>query len=157
VRTYAPRGQTPVLRVRLSREHWSVIGGLTPAGKLYQMKLDRALRSEDVIVFLEHLLAQIDDKLLVIWDGAPIHRSQVLKNFLASEAGQRLQVEPLPGYAPELNPQEGVWNLLKFGELKNLCCANLQELAGALRRAVARLRQKPRLLLGCIRQVGYVL
>jgi len=157
VRTYAPRGQTPILRARLSRDHLSVISGITLTGKLYQMKQDRAFRSADVVVFLQHLLAQLDGKLLVIWDGAPIHRSRVIKDFLASEAGQRLQLEPLPGYAPELNPDEGVWNHLKFVELKNLCCATLRDLGTELRRGIARLRRKRRILLGCIQQVGYAL
>jgi transposase len=157
VRTYAPRGQTPILRVRLSRDHLSVISGITAAGKLYQMKLDRAFRSADVVVFLQHLLAQLSGKLLVIWDGAPIHRSRVIQDFLASEAGQRLHLERLPGYAPELNPDEGVWNHLKYVELKNCCCATLRELGAELRRAIGRLRQKRRVLLGCIQQVGYVL
>jgi transposase len=157
VRTYAPRGQTPILRVKLTRDHLSVISGITLGGKLYQMQQDRAFRSVDIVVFLRHLLTEIDGTLLVIWDGAPIHRGQPVKDFLASGAGRRLQLEILPGYAPELNPDEGVWSQLKHVELKNLCCATLRELRAALGRAVARLRQKRRVLLGCIHQVGYVL
>jgi transposase len=59
----------------------------------------------------------------------------------------------LPGYAPELNPDEGVWNYLKRVELKNLCCHDLLELRTQLRKAVARLRHKTNAIQGFIRQV----
>jgi transposase len=157
VRTYAPRGRTPVLRVRLTRDHLSVIGGVTPDGKLLlQVAVDRALRGPDVVRFLRHLLAHLPGKLLVIWDGAPIHRCRAVKDFLAGGAATRLQLERLPGYAPELNPDEGVWNLLKRAELKNRCCQDLDELRWELGLAIRRLRRTPQRLLACVRQCGLV-
>jgi len=140
------------LRVRLTRDHLSVISGITPTGKLYLQQQDHPFKSVDVVVFLQHLLAQIAGKLLVVWDGAPIHRSRLIKDFLASESGHRLRLEQLPGYAPDLNPDEGIWNRLKQVELKNLCCATVQELRRQLRLAVGRLRRKPQIIQGCIRQ-----
>jgi hypothetical protein len=59
--------------------------------------------------FLRHLLRHILGKLLVIWDGAPIHRCQAVKDFLAQGAAHRLHLEPLPGYAPDVNPDEGLF------------------------------------------------
>jgi transposase len=106
VRTYAPRGQTPVLRVPLTRDHLSAISGITEDGRLFQMVQTVAYCSADVVRFLRHLLRQVDGKLLVIWDGSPIHRSQVIKDFLAAGAAARLQLERLPAYAPDLNPDE---------------------------------------------------
>src|SRR5687768_18065581 len=98
---------------------------------------------------------QIPGKLLVIWDGSPIHRSREVKDFLASGASLRLQLEQLPGYAAELNPDEGVWKHLKCVELKNLCCQHLAELKVELRKAKERLRHKRDVILGCIRQPGF--
>jgi transposase len=112
-RTYAPCGQTPVLRAPLTHDHLSVIGGVTADGRLFTHIQETAYRGPAVVAFLRQLLRQIRGKLLVIWDGAPIHRCQPIKDFLAAGAARRLQLEPLPGYAPELNPAEGVWNLLK--------------------------------------------
>lgn len=155
VRTYAPRGHTPVLRVRLTRDHLSVISAITPAGKLYLNVQDHAFRSPDVVRFLKHLLSHLPGKLLVIWDGSPIHRGQLVKDFLAAGAAARLRLEQLPGYAPDLNPDEGIWNLLKRAELRNRCCADLPQLHAELRGAAARLRRKPHLIRGCIRQAGY--
>jgi len=78
-----------------------------------------------------------------------------LKDFLASGASWRLKLEQLPGYAPDLNPEEGVWKHLKCVELKNLCCESLSELKVELRKAKERLRHKRDVILGCIRQPGF--
>lgn len=110
VRTYAPVGQTPVLRVPLTHDHLSVRGGITPDGRIYMQMQESAYRAEDVVAFLRVLLRKIRGKLLVIWHGSPIHRAKAIKAFLAAGAAKRLHLERLPGYAPELNPQEGVWN-----------------------------------------------
>jgi transposase len=93
----------------------------------------------------------------VIWDGAPIHRAQVVKHFLAQGGAARIWLEQLPAYAPELNPDEGIWNLLKRIELRNLCCDDLAELRLELRLAAARLRHKTAVIRGCITQCGYAL
>jgi hypothetical protein len=55
----------------------------------------------DVVRFLQHLLDQVQEKLLVVWDGLPIHPSRAVKEFLAAGAAQRLWLGQLPGYAPE--------------------------------------------------------
>jgi len=157
VRTYARVGQTPVLREHLSRDHLSAISAITKEGKLYMYQKEGTLKGTDVIGFLRHLLRKIPGKLLVVWDGSPIHRSKTVKEFLAEGAGERLQLERLPGYAPELNPDEGIWKHLKYVELKNVCCRSLSELRYELRKAKERLRHKRHVILGCIRQPGFVL
>jgi transposase len=155
VRTYAPRGQTPLLWVPCTRDHLSVISGLTHAGRLLLQIRERAFRGPEVVQFLQHLLRQIPGKLLVIWDGAPIHRARPVKDFLAQGAAVRLQLEQLPGYAPDLNPDEGIWHYLKHVELRNLCCADLTELRLELGLAVKRLRHKRQVLRGCVAECGY--
>jgi transposase len=155
VRTYAPVGKTPILHEHLSRDHLSVISAITLEGKLLMMEQERSFKSQDVVRFLRHLLGQIPGKLLVIWDGSPIHRGRVVKDFLSSGASRRLKLEQLPGYAPDLNPDEGIWKHLKYVELKNVCCRNLSELKVELRKAKERLRHKRDVILGCIRQPGF--
>jgi transposase len=154
VRTYAPRGQTPVLRVKLTRDHLSAMGAITPDGRLFMQRQDHAYTAQDVVRFLRLLLRRISGKLLVIWDGAPIHRANVIKAFLKRGAAKRLHLERLPGYAPELNPQEGVWNLLKRRELKNLCCRDVPQVAQELRRAKERLRHRRAVLRQCFAHAG---
>ncbi|WP_262886179.1 transposase [Rhodothermus marinus] len=85
--------------------------------------------------------------------GLPAHRGKHVRAFLSEEQG-RIHVERLPGYAPELNPKEGIFKHLKRVELKNLCCAHLEALTLELRRAKERLRHKRSVIEGCFRQVG---
>jgi transposase len=146
VRTYAPVGQTPILREWWTRDHLSAISAISPEGKLYFRCQDHAVNSEDVVAFLEHLLREVPGRMLLIWDGAPIHRSHTIKAFPANGAAQRIHLERLPAYAPELNPGEGLWQQLKGVELRNVCCFNIPHLQDALRDAVKRVRRKPRLI-----------
>jgi transposase len=155
VRTYAPRGQTPVLRLPLTRDHLSAISGITKEGRLFLRLQDRAYTSADVVPFLRQLLRCVRGKLLVIWDGASIHRGPPIKQYLAHGAAKRLRLETLPGYAPELNPEEGIWTYLKHVELKNVRCQDLDHLHDELTRAAKRLRHKTRVITGCFRQIGY--
>jgi transposase len=144
-----------MLRAPLTRDHLSAIGAVTMQGRLLLAVQDQALRGPHVVRFLRHLLRQIPGRLLVIWDGAPIHRNQGVQEFLAAEGATRLQIEWLPGYAPDLMPVEGIWQHLKHVELRNVVCHSQQELRHELQLAVARLRQKPDIIAGCIRQCGY--
>ncbi len=155
-RTYAPRGKTPVLRAPLTRDHLSVISGITATGQLLTRVRDTAFRGPAVVDFLRQVLRQIPGKLLVIWDGAPIHRCRAVKDFLTAGAATRLHLEQLPGYAPDLNPDEGVWKQLLRAELKNRCCQDLDELRWELRLAIRRLRRTPQRLIACFQQCGLV-
>ena len=156
LRTWAPVAKTPVIRRKLAYEHLSAISAISITGELYLAAQDCSYKGPDVIRFLEQLLREIPGKLLVIWDGAPIHRSRAVKEWLSQGAARRLQLEQLPGYAPELNPDEGVWRYLKRVELKNLVCADLGELTREFWNAAKRLLGKPHVLRACIKEVGYV-
>jgi transposase len=155
VRTWAPCGQTPLLCVPLTHDHLAAISGITPDGRLFRQTQDRAYHSDDVVRFLRVLLRKVRGRLLVIWDGSPIHRGQPIKDFLRAGAARRVHLEQLPGYAPELNPDAGIWNYLKRVELGNRCCRDLAELNLALRRAKERLRHKRAVIQACVRQAGY--
>ena len=145
-----------MLRAPLSRDHLSVIRGLTVEGRLFTHIQEEAFTGETIVAFLRQLLRQVPGKLLVVWDGATIHRGQAVKDFLVPGAAARLHVDRLPGYAPELNPDEGVGNLLKRTELKNRCCQTMDELRWELGLAIRRLQRKRHLLRACVTQCGYV-
>jgi len=156
VRTWAPKGQTPTLQVPLTHDHLSVISGITLDGRLLLQLQEQAYTAEGVVTFLQALLDQLEGHLTVIWDGAPIHRSRVIKDFLREGAAKRLHLEQLPGYAPDLNPDEGIWNYLKRVEVGNVCCHDLAELTTQVRLAEQRLRDKPDIIRACSRQCGYL-
>lgn len=156
VRTYAPKGKTPVLRERLTHDHLSAISAITPERKLYLAVQEQPLKGPDVVRFLRHLLRYRSGKLLVVWDGSPIHRGHAVRDYLADGGGKRIHLERLPAYAPELNPDEGVWNYLKQVELRNVSCPSIPHLRTELRRAKERLRQKPTVIMGCLTETGLV-
>jgi transposase len=154
VKTYAPEGLTPVLREKQTRDHLSVIGGMTPQGRVYTLVRPESLNGLHSIEFLLHLLRVAGERLLVIWDGSPIHRRVEVKEFVASARG-RVWLEALPGYAPDLNPWDGGgWHHLKDVEMRNLVCRDLDELHQELDLAVGRLRQKPHLVRSFFAQAG---
>jgi transposase len=158
VKTYAPRGLTPVLEEWQTRDHLAVIGGLTPAGQVYVVVREDALTGVEVITFLEHLRRHAGERLLVIWDGSPIHRRAAVAEFLNSPAGRGIAVVALPGYAPDLNPWDaGGWHHLKHVELRNVVCLDVEELHLELALAIGRLRQKPDLIYGFFKAAGLAL
>ena len=91
-------GETPLVRCKVTRDRYSVIafGALkaisasTPTGEPYLAMQAEAYDSAGVIAFLEQLLCAIAGKLLIIWDGAPIHRSRAINTFLAAGAAERI-------------------------------------------------------------------
>jgi transposase len=154
VKTYAPEGLTPVLREKQTRDHLSVMGAMTPSGDVYTLARQESINGLDCIEFLLHLLRVAGDRLLVIWDGAPIHRRVQVNEFVEGTRG-RVWLEALPGYAPDLNPwDEGGWHHLKDVEMRNLVCRDLEELHQELYLAVGRLRQKPHLVRSFFAQAG---
>jgi transposase len=154
VRTYAPEAQTPVLREKQTRDHLSVMGGMTTQGKIYTLARQESLTGLHSVEFLLHLLRVAGERLLVIWDGSPIHRRAAVKEFVSGTCGQ-VWLEALPGYAPDLNPwDEGGWHHLKNVEMRNLVCLDLEELHEEFHLAVGRLRQKPHLVRSFFAQAG---
>jgi transposase len=154
VRTYAPEANTPVLYEKQTRDHLSVMGGLTPGGKVYTLVRQESFTGLHSVEFLQHLLRVAGERLLVIWDGSPIHRRAVVTEFVSRSRG-KIWLEALPGYAPDLNPwDEGGWNHLKNVEMRNLVCRDLEELHQELHLAVGRLRQKPHLIQSFFAQAG---
>ena len=142
VKTYGPRGETPVVDEWQTRDHLSVMGGVTPEGKVYSLVRPHSLNGLHSIAFLAHLVRQVAGRILVIWDGSPIHRRAEVKAFLTDQAGRRIHLEALPPYAPDLNPVEWLWKHLKKVELRNLTCLDLEQLHMELHLALGRVRQR---------------
>jgi transposase len=154
IKTYAPKGQTPIIRPKVTRDHLSVMGGMTPAGKVYTLTRQESLNGLHTIEFLEHLRRTAGERLLVIWDGSPIHRRAAVKEFVSGTDG-RIGLEALPPYAPDLNPwDEGGWHHLKYVEMGNLLCHDLEELHEQFHLAVAHLRRRPHLVQSFFAQAG---
>src|SRR5450432_687572 len=143
-RTWAPRGETPVLQYHFNWKTLSVIAGVTLWNFYFQI-FEQSIKSEQIIEFLQHLLRYIDGDILLIWDRLPAHRSLVTQRFIRDQKG-RLEMEYLPPYAPELNPVEYIWAHCKHHELPNVCAKNLWDLNEGARRSLKRMRRRPRLI-----------
>lgn len=145
VRTYAPQGMTPILHEWQTRDHLSVMGALTPEGKVYSLIRQESLNGLHTIDFLVHLRRVASPRLLGIWDRSPIHRRSEVKEYL-DKTDDAIQVEYLPAYAPDLNPVEGLWNHLKNVEMRNLGSLDLEQLHMEIHLALGRVRQRPKLI-----------
>ncbi|MEK6284100.1 MAG: IS630 family transposase [Acidobacteriota bacterium] len=144
VRTWAPKGQTPVLEFDFTWKNLSVIAGLT-LWRFYFRLHPGPIKSAQVIEFLQHLQRHVRGRLLVIWDGAMIHRSRAVRDYLDGLKG-KIWAETLPAYAPELNPAEYIWGHLKQHELPNLCAQDVSQLGWHGRAALRRMRRRPKLI-----------
>ena len=157
VRAYAPEGLTPVLREEVTRDHLSVMGGMTPTGKVSPLVRQESLNGWHSVEFLLHLGRVAGERLLVIWDDAPTHRRAEVKEFV-SRTRDGVWLESLPGSAPDLNPwDEGGWPHLKNVERHNQVCRDLEELHPQFHPAIGRRRLKPRSVRAFFAQAGLMI
>ncbi len=110
--------------------------------------------SESLIAFLQDLKRHLrGKKAILVWDGLPAHKSQVMKEYLHSQR-HWLRVEPLPGYAPDLNPVETLWGNLKGQELANRCSKDLDEVTTAIETVFKRVRKSHTLSYSFLKHAG---
>jgi transposase len=103
------------------------------------------IASPQVITFVRHLLRWIPGTIFLFWDGLNTHRSNKTRAALAQHR-PRLRVYRLPAYAPELNPDEGLWAWMKQHALAGQCPPNLEVLEQSIHRALRRLRHHPHVI-----------
>lgn len=143
-RTWAPRGQTPVLQYNFNWKTLSTIAGLT-FWNFYFRLYPGTVRSPQVVHFLDALLRHINGPMLIVWDRLAAHRSGLVRDYLTSLQG-RIKVEYLPAYAPDLNPVEYIWAYWKQHELPNVCTKDYWQLGEVARRTLRRMRRRSRLV-----------
>lgn len=154
IKTWAPRGQTPVHRHRYQRDKISVISGISVSpkthrlGLYYQLWFDNIGQLE-VCEFLRHLLRHLRGPVIALLDNANTHKGAPLREL--QQRHPRLSIEYFPSYAPELNPDEGVWSLAKR-DLANTQPDDVDELMEQIIESIDRIRDSPAKLRGCILQ-----
>jgi transposase len=126
VRTWAVKGQRPVVQFCFNWDHISAIAGLHRTGFCFRL-YDGAVNGERAMEFLKALKRHLRRPLLIVWDGAKPHRSRIVRDYVDSTDGQ-IVIARLPAYAPELNPVEYLWAWLKRHALANYCPDTLTEL-----------------------------
>jgi transposase len=155
-RTWAPRGRTPCLHHSQRHDRVSVISGISvsPTRRrvgLYYQWHHHNIRDLQAVGFLRHLLRHLRGPVVVVWDRLGVHRAQLVHRLCRRVP--RLHLEFLPAYAPELNPDEGVWRLTKR-HLANHCPADRFDLALDVICELEALRRSPDRLWSCITHSG---
>ena len=137
------------------REKVSVIAVLTVSPKRRRVGLYFSLaahlnvETEWLLAFLGAMARHLRGHVILIWDRLTTHRAAAVDQFL--DRHQRIHVELLPAYAPELNPVEKVWSYLKLNPLANLAPADAPELARVAQRHTRRLQRRSDLIRGFLR------
>lgn len=147
-RTWAPRGQTPVIRHRYRRDKISAISAISVSPHRHHCSLYAHFHFDnithvEVAVFLRELLRHLRGHVIVVWDGGSVHSGADVRQVLTRHP--RLHVERFPAYAPELNPDELVWGYLK-GRMANAGPDDVDELMASLSKEARRLGDLPGVL-----------
>jgi transposase len=153
-RTWAPRGCTPIHHHLHRHDRISVVSGISVSptrrrvGLYYQLHR-KNIQQLDTCSFIRELLLHLRGRLIVLWDNGSIHGGESIRLLCRRYAG-RLWFERFPAYAPELNPDEGVWRIAKR-TLANGRPENAIDLAVHLIDTLENVRRSPHLLRSCIR------
>ena len=151
-RTYAPRGKTPIQQAWDRRDRISAISAITISPKRRQLNLyfrllpdNENVHAEDVVEFLRDLRRHIGPLMTIVWDRSNTHdRSRAVQAFLRNNP--TIRTERFPGYAPELNPDEGVWSYTKFARLANFAPTDTRHMRRRIYYELNRLKRRPDLL-----------
>ncbi len=150
-KSWAMKGETPVIRCSGSRKRLNIVGGVTLKGELHFSTHRDNMGSTEAMWFLEQLLEEIPGKVLVIWDNGSIHKATDVRTF-AWLNSQRLELWRFPPYAPEYDPQETVWDALKNDRMGNYCATDLDGLEETVTRNMRWFQRHPDVVRTAMRQ-----
>ena len=156
-RTWAPQGQTPVHHSWDRRDRLSAISAVTVSPQrrrlgLYFEILDRNVRTDAFESFLAGVRGQLRRPLIVVMDRLAAHRSAARR--LRARFGKRIDIEWLPPYAPELNPDEQVWRHSKHVDLANFIPDDVGHLHDAMVQSLEGIRKSQALLRSFFEHAG---
>jgi transposase len=140
MRTWAPRGQTPILRHPGGGKKLSAAAGVTRRGFYFRL-YPGSIKARRLLHFLRHLKGQVRGNILLVWDRLGVHRRRAGRAWLKRQ-GDRFVVEELPAYAPELNPVEYLWGWGKPHTVANGCARTEEELPRLARRGLRQAQQR---------------
>jgi len=146
-RTWAPRGERPVMYCWDRHDRLSVIAGLTLSAERHRIGLyftihDHNVKTPEVEAFIRQVQRQIGRPLVVVMDRLPAHRSAAKR--LAGDT--RFSIEWLPGYAPDLNPVEALWSQTKYCDLANYVPADIVDLEVEAEMSLQATQTNPKLM-----------
>jgi len=143
--SFAPMGQTPVTRATGQRFGCNMISAITNRGALAFMVFEGKFQNPVFIEFMKRMLKQIKGKIYLIVDGHPVHRSAAASTFVAENA-KRLRLIRLPGYCPELNPDELLNQDVKTNALGKSRPTNKAQMMASTRSHLYRRQKQPHVI-----------
>lgn len=149
--SYAPVGHTPVIRATGQRFGCNMISAITNKGALAFMVFQGKFKASVFAEFMKRLLKQIDGRIYLIVDGHPVHRSGAATRFAATHAS-RLRLIRMPGYCPELNPDELLNQDVKTNGLGKSRPTTRTELMATVRRHLYRRQKQPQVITNLFRE-----
>ena len=149
--SYAPLGQTPVIRATGQRFGCNMISAITNRGGLSFMVFQGKFTAPVFVAFLQRLLKQIAGKIYLIVDGHPVHKSGKATRFAATHSS-RLRLIRMPGYCPELNPDELLNQDVKTNGLGKSRPTNRTELIAIVRSHLYRRQKQPQVITNLFRE-----
>jgi len=151
--TWAPVGQTPVVAATGDRFAVNLISAVTTRGGLRFAVYDGNLNGGVFIDFCRRLLHDAPGPVFLVLDGHPVHRSNAVREFAEATNG-RLRLFFLPGYSPELNPDEWVWKNIKHDRLGRSGVDSVADLKSKALAALHRLQKLPHLVQSFFRDLN---
>jgi DDE superfamily endonuclease len=151
--TWAPMGETPVLRRVSQRRSVSTVAALTFSGKIHWLHFRHAIHGEDMVRFLKYLHKRLPGRLFIVMDHLKVHSSQPVKDYLRHHP--EIGIQWLPSYAPELNPEEYSHGNVK-GQVMNAAPETVEELQELADCGFAHLRHQPDVILGFLQHAGLI-
>lgn len=143
--TWAPRGQTPVVPTTGARFSLNLISAVSPGGEMRFMTVNGRMNAARFIEFLKRLTTGTDRPVFLIVDGHPTHRAVKVRKFVAATEG-RLRLFFLPPYSPELNPDESVWNYVKYHHVGKAMITGPDQFRALVFAVLRRLQKMPALV-----------
>ena len=158
VRTWAPRGATPVHKSAYNWKRLSALGALAVSPELSRVRVFLSVRPGSVnqgtvVAFLRSLRRHLRVPVLLVWDRLGAHLGGDTADYLASQR-HWLTVEWLPAYAPELNPVEYLWSHLNRADLANYAPDDLSALEAQVKRSGRRVRRRSELPFAFLNHCG---
>jgi transposase len=141
-RTWAPKGQTPEVKTSGQRQSVNSISAVNARGEFWFKVYTQRLNKERFLHFLKAFLRGRRIPVILVVDGHPAHRAKVVAEYVQSLKG-RLEIRFLPGYAPELNPDEFVWNHLKRQGVSKKPLRQGESLRARVQHDLERIRRTP--------------
>jgi transposase len=158
-RTFAPRGQRPVIKVAEGHARISAIGAISISpirrhlSVFHHLLPDYAnFRADSVMRFVSQVGHRLSGPIIFVCDACPIHCTNLMLEFLSQNT--RIEIEEFPPHAPEINPVDKIWAYFKHSRLANYTPSTLIQLRDCLTAEFSALQHRREVLAWCVREAG---